>query len=106
MSKTVYYCAATLDGYIAEADDTIDWLTGYDGSFEGNGAQPVEGGYADFYERVGALVSGSVTYQWILDHVAEGDWPYKGKPTWVLSSRALPAPAGEDVRITKAAVNE
>jgi hypothetical protein len=26
-AKTVYYCAASLDGYIAETDDTIAWLT-------------------------------------------------------------------------------
>jgi hypothetical protein len=29
MSRTQYYCAASLDGYIAEADDTLDWLLTY-----------------------------------------------------------------------------
>jgi dihydrofolate reductase len=107
MARTVYYCAASLDGYIAEIDDTIGWLTGYDGSVEGTGVEPVEGGYDEFYEGVGALVSGSVTYQWILGHLgSDGDWPYAGKPTWVLSSRDLPKPAGEgvDVRIVEASV--
>ena len=32
MSKTQYYCAATLDGYIADADDGLGWLMGYEGS--------------------------------------------------------------------------
>ena len=77
---TVYYGAATLDGFIAEADDTIGLLTGYDGSFDGNGAQPVEGGYEEFYETVGALVMGSVTYEWILGHIgADGEWMYPGE---------------------------
>jgi dihydrofolate reductase len=92
-----------LDGYIAEADDTIEWLTGYEGRYEGDGAQPVAGGYDDFYVEIGALVIGSVTYEWIVEHIAGGgEWPYSGKPCWILSSRTLPVPEGEgvDVRIT------
>jgi dihydrofolate reductase len=106
VARSVYYCAVSLDGYIAEADDTIDWLTGYDGSYDGE-APPVKGGYEDFYAEVGALVSGSVTYEWILGHLERGgDWPYRGKPCWVLSSRNLPLPAGDgiDVRIVDSPV--
>jgi dihydrofolate reductase len=109
VARTRYYCAASLDGYIAEADDTIEWLTGYEGRYEGNGAQPIEGGYEDFYPGIGALVIGSVTYEWILRHIrGGGDWPYSGKPCWILSSRALPLPEGEgvDVRIVNAAVQD
>jgi dihydrofolate reductase len=106
VARTVYYCAVSLDGHIAEADDTIGWLTEYDGTYDGD-APPVEGGYEDFYAEVGALVSGSVTYEWILGHLElGGDWPYAGKPCWVLSSRDLPVPGGEgvDVRIVNAPV--
>ena len=54
---------------------------------------------------------GSATYQWILDHLdaaGGGGWPYKGKRTWVLSSRDLRLPEGEgvDVRIADASVRE
>jgi dihydrofolate reductase len=106
MTKTQYYCASSLDGYIAEADDTIDWLRKYEGSFEGEGVEPIKGSYQRYYEGVGALTMGSVTYEWILGEL--GEWPYKGKPCWVLSSRDLPKPAGEgvDVRIVEAKVPE
>ena len=113
MSKTQYYCAATLDGYIADADDGLGWLMGYEGSYEGEEAEPSpmsEGGsYDRFYEGVGALISGSTTYEFVLDHLgADGQWPYPGKPYWVLSSRDLPQPPGEDVdvRIVKAEVKD
>lgn len=115
MAKTVYYCACSLDGCIAEADDSLDWLTGYQGAFEDEAAEPdpmSEGGaYEDFYEGVRALVMGSSTYEWILDHLdtaGGGRWPYRGKPCWVLSSRQLRLPAGEgvDVRIRDASVGE
>jgi dihydrofolate reductase len=104
MAKTQYYCASTLDGYIAEADDTLDWLLKYEGSYEGDGVEPAKGSYDRFYEGVGALVMGSVTYEWILGEL-EG-WPYEGKPCWVLSSRDLPRLTGEgvDIRIVDAKV--
>jgi dihydrofolate reductase len=110
-SRTQYYAAATLDGYIADADDRIEWLTGYRGNYEGEDAEPramEEGGsYERFYAEVGALVSGSVTYEFILDHISGGgSWPYAGKPCWVLSSRDLPVPEGDgvDVRVVDAKV--
>jgi dihydrofolate reductase len=108
MGKTQYYCAATLDGYIAEADDTLDWLMGYRGEYRGEGAESGKGkaGYEGFYEGVGALVMGSVTYEFVLRE--GGAWPYTGKPTWVLTSRDLPQPEGEevDVRMGSADVAE
>lgn len=103
MARTQYYAAASLDGFIAEADDNLDWLLGYEGSYDGPEAQ---GGrtYDEFYEGVGALVMGSTTYEWILAQL--DDWPYAGKPVWVLTSRELPAPAGDgvDVRFAEADV--
>jgi dihydrofolate reductase len=109
MSKTQYYCAASLDGYIAMADDTLDWLMKYEGSYEGENAEPIKGAYDRFYEGVGALVMGSTTYEFVLDHMDEGsEWPYKAKPCWILSSRDLPEPDGEDVdvRIVSAKVRD
>jgi dihydrofolate reductase len=104
MSRVRYYCASSLDGYIAESDDNLDWLLKYEGSFEGADSEEGKGGYESFYAEIGALVSGSVTYEFVLEHVDE--WPYAGKPTWVLSSRELPKPEGEgvDVRIVNAEV--
>jgi hypothetical protein len=65
MSRVVYYCAASLDEFIAETDDTIGWLTGYEGEYEGEGVAPVEGAYDNSYEGVGALVSGAVSYEFV-----------------------------------------
>ena len=115
MATTVYYCASSLDGYIAEADDDLDWLVNYQGTLEQGDSEPDPmsegGGYERFYEGVAALVMGSVTYEWILDHLdvaGGGEWPYRGKPCWVLSSRELRLPEGDgvDVRIASAPVGE
>src|SRR4051795_915465 len=97
---SVYYTAVSLDGFIAESDDTLDWLTAYEPAAPPANVEPVgpewPDSYEAFYEGVGAMVSGSVTYEWVLAHTTE--WPYSGKPYWVLSSRELPGLEGEDVR--------
>jgi dihydrofolate reductase len=87
-----YFTATTLDGYIADPDDSLDWLfrqqQGDSGSF----------GFDAFMAGVGALVMGSTTYEWVLAHetAAGNGWPFS-LPTWVMTSRELPG-AGADVR--------
>jgi dihydrofolate reductase len=104
MSLVRYYAAQTVDGYIAESDDTLDWLLKYEGHFEGADSDEGQAGYDSFYEGIGALVMGSTTYEWVLAH--GGEWPYVGRPTWVLSTRELERPQGEevDVRVVDARV--
>jgi dihydrofolate reductase len=106
VTRVVYYSAATLDGYIAEADDTIGWLTGYRGTYSGAGAEPMAGSYERFYDGIGSLVMGSATYEFVLAHGRE--WPYTGKPCWILTSRrlAMPGDDGVDVRLATGPVSE
>lgn len=103
MGKVVYYAAASLDGYIATADDNLDWLTKFEGPPLGPGVEPVAGGYEEFFAGVGALAMGSTTYEWLLGEVDA--WPYAGTPTWILSSRDL-QPANDDVHIANAPVTD
>ena len=67
VATTVYYCASSLDGYIAEPDDSLEWLLNDQGASEHEAAEsdPMRdgGSYERFYERVGALVAGSATYE-------------------------------------------
>jgi dihydrofolate reductase len=107
MSGVVYYAAMSLDGYIAEIDDTIEWLTGYEAVPPAEGVETVEDGYGEFYEQVGALAMGSVTYEWVLAHIEQGgSWPYVDKPCWVFSSRELPQPGGGEVKVVNASVTD
>ncbi len=91
--RTVYYTATTLDGFLADPDDSLAWLFVQD--------QDVEGpqGYPAFIAGVGALLMGATTYQWVVDHLARtGEaWPYS-QPTWVVTHRDLPALPGADIR--------
>ena len=99
----VYFCAQSLDGYIASADDTIDWLTEYEGEYAGATDLPLGDNYATFMDGIGALVMGSATYAFVLDLE---EWPYPEHPVWVLTSRDLPARDGAAVRIVRGDVAE
>ena len=74
MGKITYYVAASLDGYIADANGSVDWLPQGDSD---------DYGYAEFYAGVEALVMGRRTYDQVLGF---GQWPYAGKPTYVFTS--------------------
>ena len=90
MARTVYYAAMSLDGYIADLDENLEWLTGFDGpgyARDDAPGGPMEGSYQRFLADVGALVMGSKTYEFILGQ----SWAYGDLPVWVLTSRDLPA---------------
>ena len=65
------------------------------------GVEPIDGTYDEFIGGVGALAMGSATYEFIL---GVDSWPYEGLPTWVFSSRDLPAMEGADIRFAKGPV--
>ena len=96
--KTQYYTASSLDGFIADRDNSLDWL------FQFGGEGPSD--YQSFIRDVGAIAMGSTTYQWILDHNVRPDssepkpWEYT-QPAWVFSSRQRRAVKGADVRFVK-----
>jgi dihydrofolate reductase len=88
--KTQYYTAASLDGFIATVDHSLEWL------FQLGDVNDT--GYSEFIKDVGALAMGSSTYEWMLRHVVKaGDaWPY-ALPTWIFSSRSLPDVEGANL---------
>jgi dihydrofolate reductase len=88
VSLTQYYTATTLDGFIADPDNSLEWL------FTRARDEDGPGNYAEFIADVGALAMGATTYEWILDHAfkdkdpAEWNWPYE-VPSWVFTHREL-----------------
>ena len=101
MSLTQYYTAASLDGFIAEPDNSLGWL--FTRKREEDG--PLN--YDAFIADVGALAMGATTYEWILDQEfadkdpAEWKWPYD-IPGWVFTHRRLPVVPNSEVKFTTA----
>src|SRR6056297_1828734 len=93
--KTQYYTATSIDGYIADDENSLGWL------FQFGQIQSMQDDYPRFIKDVGAAAMGSTTYEWIveqenmLEHPEK--WPYE-IPTWVFSSRELPTVDGSNIK--------
>jgi dihydrofolate reductase len=61
MTKTQYYTAMSLDGCIADENNSLDWL------FEVDRAEG-DDSFTRFFANVGAMAMGATTYEWVLDH--------------------------------------
>jgi dihydrofolate reductase len=79
MSQIRLYIAASLDGFIARTDGSIDWLTALPNP-DGN-----DYGYGDFYAGIDTVVMGRRTYEEVLGFGVP--WPYPECRTWVASSQ-------------------
>ena len=97
MSLTQYYTATTLDGFIADPDNSLEWL--FTRKREEDG--PLN--YGEFIADVGAMAMGATSYEWILGHEFGGkdpaDWTWMyDVPCWVFTHRDLPVVPGADLR--------
>jgi dihydrofolate reductase len=102
--KTQYYVATSLDGFIADSQNSLDWLFQF-GKGEGEGDSHSDS-YTNFIRKVGAIAMGSTTYEWILTHQVNEStdhpqaWVYE-QPTWVFTSRSLPIIEGADIQFVQ-----
>jgi dihydrofolate reductase len=81
--------AASLDGFIARKNRSVDWLETSDEFVGGDTMDPefVEA----FLKTIDCYVMGSRTYETALSFEAKGfGWSYGDKPTFVLTHRELP----------------
>lgn len=103
MTSYIYNTSTSLNGFIADGQNSLDWLFAVDAD-----AAP---DIASFMDSIGVFVEGSSTYEWVL--AAEGllenpeKWQqfYGSKPTYVFTSRTLPVPDGVNVRFVQGPVS-
>jgi dihydrofolate reductase len=100
VAKTQYYTATTLDGYIADENNSLEWLFEVDREQGGDE-------FGRFFADVGAMAMGATTYEWILEHERlledPGKWRgyYGETPSWVFTHRTLPPIPGADIRFVR-----
>jgi dihydrofolate reductase len=88
-SRVTIHMAASLDGFIARKDGRVDWLETADEFADGADMDPEF--VAAFLKTIDCYVMGSRTYETALRFEQQGfGWSYGDKPTFVLTTRALP----------------
>jgi len=87
-SRVTIHMAASLDGFIARRDGSVNWMETSD-SFDGGDRMTPEFVEA-FLATIDCYVMGSRTYETALEFEARGlGWSYGDKPTFVLTTREL-----------------
>jgi dihydrofolate reductase len=80
---------ASLDGFIARKDGSVDWLETSDVFAGGDSMDPEY--VAAFLQTIDCYVMGARTYEVALEFESQGlGWAYGEKPTFVLTTRELP----------------
>ncbi|OJJ16137.1 hypothetical protein BKI52_35820 [marine bacterium AO1-C] len=77
MKKVKLYIAASLDGFIARKDNTLDWLDALPNP------DKTDYGYYAFYDSIDVVLMGRSTYEVIVGF--DVDWPYPDAQTFVFS---------------------
>ncbi|GID95592.1 dihydrofolate reductase family protein [Amorphoplanes digitatis] len=96
MAKTQFYTATTIDGFIADENNSLDWL------FEAD-SDPGSNPFTAFFAEVGAFAMGATTYEWVMEHDRLDQEPIKWSdyygdvPAWVFTHRTLPPVPGADL---------
>lgn len=87
MTRYRFFTATSLDGFLADEHDGLDWLLR-----QPTGPESILP-FEEFFADIGAIVTGRTTYQWVLDHeeTVDGAWVFT-QPTVVFTHRELPLP--------------
>jgi dihydrofolate reductase len=107
VARTQYYTATSIDGFIADDRNSLDWLFQVGAGEAGtNGAAGDR--FSRFFAGVGAMAMGATTYEWVLEHEKElltdpARWrSYYGEvPCWVFTHRRLPPVPGASIVMTQ-----
>lgn len=87
-SRVTIHMVASLDGFIARKDGSVDWLETED-KYEGGQTMSPEF-VSEFLKTIDCYVMGSRTYETALGYEEKGmGWVYGDKPTFVLTTRKL-----------------
>ncbi len=100
MTRSIFYTATTLDGYIADENDSLAWL------FEQKTDEGGPAGYKTFIAGIGAIVMGATTYTWIGEHMRRTGEPWSYDiPCWVFTHQEL-EPLGDDIKFVSGDLRE
>lgn len=81
VAKNCLFIAMSLDGYIADINGKVDWLTGQDNDIENDDS------YADFVQTIDTVIMGFTTYHQIVTELSPEQWVYDDLQSYVITHR-------------------
>ncbi len=103
MAKTQYLVAASIDGFIADQANSLEWLFQAEARSSAEASAARNDRFTAFFSAIGAMAMGAATYEWVLEHEQLLDQPgkwqdyYGDVPSWVFSHRKMPTVPGANI---------
>lgn len=85
MRKVTLFIAMSVDGFIADEQGNVDWLTGQDPNGD------TMASYTHFIQQVDTVIMGWKTYHQISTELSPEKWPYSDLETYVITHRDEPS---------------
>ena len=85
MRKVILFIAMSLDGYIADEDGSVDWLTGQDIHKENRDT------YSEFIQNIDTVVMGWKTYHQIVTELSPDQWVYHDLKSYIVTHHPMPS---------------
>ena len=110
MSTIFFDTATTMNGFIADANHSLQWL--FDVPQELSDSDSKDEWADSPIGEAAVIVKGSTTYEWVIEHENIRDNParwtelFGSKPVFVFSTRKLWAPPGAPVHVVTGKVSE
>lgn len=89
MRSIILYIATSLNGKIARADGSVDWLESIPNPDQ------LDYGYTDFYASIDTTIIGGATFRQLQSW--DINWPYSGATSYIISRQAAPSALPKDV---------
>lgn len=84
MRKVILFIAMSLDGYIAQKDGNVDWLSGQEPENDDMMT------YQEFIRGIDTVIIGWNTYDQIVTELSPDEWIYKDLTSYILTHKELP----------------
>lgn len=78
--EVILYIAASVDGYIAEPDGSIDFLGG------GSELLEEDTSYQELMEKIDTVVMGRTTYDQVVNELSPNQYPYEEQTSYIITS--------------------
>lgn len=91
MRKAVLFIAMSLDGYIADKNGQVEWLSGQDAAAETPDA------YSEFIKKIDTVIMGGTTYRQVTEELSPLEWPYNELASYIITHRKGYTPKGKNI---------
>lgn len=85
MKKISLFIAMSIDGYIADNNGSVEWLSGHSDDEE------IIDAYGAFIKDIDTVIMGYNTYHQIVTELSPNEWVYEDLKTYVITHKELPS---------------